>query len=289
MSAGLWLLLFGCGSDADKPGTTTTPSVPHWRAVATSTVPAVCGVWSDGRAMCEGERGEELTALPTDEGWRLLALGYTHGCGLRDADGSVRCWGDDEDGEATPPAGGFVDLTASSFNACGIREDTSLECWGSNELGMSTPPGGMGWVAVDAGYATVCALNEDGTIVCWGADSDERTAVPPGTYTALSLGQSVGCGLRDSGELICWGSPVYEVNTPPAGRYTGVAVGWHAACALDGASVAACWGEDGENSSSEREDWRSLVGGDSWFCGLTEGGPISCFGRGAPAPLAPLE
>ena len=40
-----------------------------------------------------------------------VTAGDRHSCGLR-SDGSVACWGSDEDGRATPPAGSFDSVSA---------------------------------------------------------------------------------------------------------------------------------------------------------------------------------
>ena len=58
------------------------------------------------------------------------------------SDGSVACWGYDESGQATPPAGSFASVSAGSSHTCGVRSDGSVACWGYNEDGESTPPAG---------------------------------------------------------------------------------------------------------------------------------------------------
>ena len=56
------------------------------------------------------------------------------------SDGSVACWGSDENGQATPPAGSFVSVSAGNLHTCGVRSDGSVACWGSDENGQATPP-----------------------------------------------------------------------------------------------------------------------------------------------------
>ena len=69
-----------------------------------------------------------------------LAAGSFHTCGLR-ADGSAICWGQDNDGQASPPTGErFTSLAAGTDHTCGARSDSSVVCWGSDTLGQASPP-----------------------------------------------------------------------------------------------------------------------------------------------------
>ena len=83
---------------------------------------------------------------------------------LRDpgGDGHVVCWGDDTDGQATPPAA--VDGTtgtataiaagAGGYHSCAIQEGTgAVVCWGNDIDGESTPP-----AAVDGTTGTASAI-----------------------------------------------------------------------------------------------------------------------------------
>ena len=57
-------------------------------------------------------------------------------------DGAVACWGLDEYGQATPPAGTFFSVSAGWFHTCGVKGDGSIVCWGDDEYGQATPPAG---------------------------------------------------------------------------------------------------------------------------------------------------
>ena len=44
--------------------------------------------------------------------------------------GPVVCWGWNEHGQATPPAGSFSSVSSGGFGTCGMKTDGSLVCWG---------------------------------------------------------------------------------------------------------------------------------------------------------------
>src|SRR5207253_2602875 len=70
-------------------------------------------------------------------------------CVIQD-DGSLSCWGENSDGEATPPAGAFNGLTMTWNHACALAAaDGSVTCWGRDP---STPPSGA-FVQVATGAA----------------------------------------------------------------------------------------------------------------------------------------
>ena len=63
-------------------------------------------------------------------------------------DGSVVCWGGNDDGkggdfigQATPPEGDFVSVSAGGVHTCGVKADGYAVCWGWNLYGQAMPPG----------------------------------------------------------------------------------------------------------------------------------------------------
>ena len=73
-----------------------------------------------------------------------LSAGLFHTCGLR-LDGSAECWGDNGDGQVSPPSGSFESLSTGGYHTCGLRSDGSAECWGDDDDGQATPPEGYTW------------------------------------------------------------------------------------------------------------------------------------------------
>ena len=103
----------------------------------------------------------------------------SHTCGVRD-DGSIVCWGDDAYGQASPPKGTFISVSAGGNHTCGVRANGSVACWGNDFHGQSRPPP-MAFISVSSGggngtawptdlvdAAHTCGLRDDYSIACWG-------------------------------------------------------------------------------------------------------------------------
>ena len=158
--------------------------------------------------------------------------GYS--CGLRPS-GEVECWGSDEFGKSSPPAGVFTQITTSEDFACGLRPDGEVECWGGRDSWMrqskvvaprerlvSVDAGWGGWYNTDSPTSSVrsggrmdwgysCGLRADGTPLCWGDGGQigggySILSPPGGVFTEIEVGRWRACGLRPGGSVECWGS-----------------------------------------------------------------------------------
>jgi hypothetical protein len=99
------------------------------------------------------------------------------------ANGTLACWGRDDSGQATPPAGTFTAVTAGYVHSCGLRTDGTIACWGSNVYGQAAPPAGT-FTQLSAGGYVTCALEQrDASVACWGAHAVAQT---PGVSSVLA-------------------------------------------------------------------------------------------------------
>ena len=57
------------------------------------------------------------------------------------ADGTISCWGNDEDGQSTPPSGTFASVSAGVNHSCGVRADGNVACWGGDPDNYPRPLG----------------------------------------------------------------------------------------------------------------------------------------------------
>ena len=65
------------------------------------------------------------------------------------------------------PAGTYTAVAAGGFHTCALRADGTIACWGSNDEAQVEAPAGV-YVAVSAGGFHSCALGADNAIICWG-------------------------------------------------------------------------------------------------------------------------
>ena len=91
-------------------------------------------VGSQARALAGATPAQEPEpAAAPSEGFTSVSAGVTHSCGVR-ADGTVTCWGYNDDGQADAPSGGFIAVSAGALHSCGVRADGSVTCWGADVL-----------------------------------------------------------------------------------------------------------------------------------------------------------
>ena len=187
--------------------------------------------------------GSELlrSGDPPAGAFTQVSAGASFACGLK-TDGTIACWGADNNGQTTPPAGTFTQVSAGAAQACGIKSDGTIACWGANSYGqLATPPAGT-FTQVSAGAAHTCGIKSDGTIACWGDNPNGQATPPAGTFTQVSAGGYDTCGLKTDGTIACWGDNTYGQTTPPAGTFTQVSAGPIRICGLEADQSVACWG-----------------------------------------------
>ncbi len=85
-----------------------------------------------------------------------VSAGSLHACAIK-PDGTVACWGNNLDGQSTPPEGAFLWISAGQFHTCGLRSGGGLECWGAMGLGQAPRiylgPQGLPNGVVGVGYS----------------------------------------------------------------------------------------------------------------------------------------
>jgi len=224
------------------------------------------------------------------------ALGDQHSCARKPA-GTVRCWGDDTQGQTgagVTSDGGVIalpvdvagvsdaiDIAAGRNHTCIARKSGTVSCWGYNldgQLGNgesanrhSTPvdvKNLSGAVAVAAGGNFSCALRNGGTVACWGGN---------------------GSGQLGKGDESPALTPVAVVDLTGV---TAISAGQAHACAVKTDGSVACWGDglNGQLGSGKPESKSSPVvvgslpeasmvsAGERSTCALTKTGSVYCWG-----------
>jgi alpha-tubulin suppressor-like RCC1 family protein len=237
-----------------------------------------------------------LADKPFKDSAPRLAVGNSHACHVN-FDGTVRCWGENADGQLgtgashkqlTPiPVANLSDaraITAGSAHTCALLRDGTARCWGENEDGRlgdgttkdrSIPVTVVGLtdaIAITAGWRHTCALLKNGSVKCWGWNA--RGALGNGTLTgeptrvptavseltdavAINAGASHTCALLKDKTARCWGNNV--------------------------------WGQIGSGQMNQVEkipvpvaglnNVIALAPGYDHTCALLQGGRVRCWGR----------
>jgi alpha-tubulin suppressor-like RCC1 family protein len=294
----------GTSYGAQKDFTTTASGTLSAGAKVT------CALVSSGAVDCWGENyfdemgngssQKQFTtpvAVPGITNAIEVAAGGSHVCALL-ADGSVKCWGDNQFGElgigytskdSTPVRvtgiTNAIAITAGAADTCALLSGGTIDCWGANiygELGNGTttnsstpvPVSGItNAVAVTAGYVSTCATLSSRGVDCWG-------------YNAYG---EVGNGTTTNSSTPV---PVSGITTASAAAVP--AVGAFHTCAPLSSGGVDCWGynEQGQlgNGTTSRDSLSpvavsaitnatTVAAGYYHTCASLSGGGADCWGE----------
>ena len=192
---------------------------------------------------------------PRNETFTAISAGFAHVCGLR-PDGSVRCWGNNNDRRASPSStlGDVVSISAGTSHTCALRENGTIVCWGDNEHGKASSPHPGPFTAVSAGATHTCGLLENGRAECWGGTAyppaEEIVSISAGgawgstpAFRGNSYHYALSCGLRADGLARCWGGHDSQtVSFPKDEAFVSISVGKsNSACGLRLNGSVRCW------------------------------------------------
>jgi alpha-tubulin suppressor-like RCC1 family protein len=268
-----------------------------------------CVVLADHSVRCwgrndDGQLGDGSTAdAPTPVEVTALgasiaevSAGYEHTC-ARKTDGTLWCWGGNEDGQlgdgttqhSSLPAevaglGATVAEVSGRYqHTCARKTDGRLWCWGNNlhgQVGDGTSVDalapievtalGSSVAGVAAGANHTCAIKTDGTLWCWGWNFDGQ----------LGVGTTTG-NVFSPVEVTALGSSVAEV-----------AIGFDHTCARMTDGTLWCWGEAGQVGDGTdvlRDSPVEIVGlgatvagvaaGMNHTCAIKTDGTLWCWGN----------
>jgi hypothetical protein len=221
-------------------------------------------------------------ASPPAGAFMQVSAGSRHTCGVR-SDGTLSCWGQDVSGALNVPSGAFTQVSAGFDFACAVRSDGTIVCWGYDSHGQATPPSGA-FSQVEVGDFHACAVASVGTIACWGHNFHGQATPPAGTFEQVSSGGSFSCGLETDATIVCWGSTADGRTSPPDGLFVRLAEGYALkhGCALGADGSVACWGKDtyGE-ATSPSGAYVQVSAGDNHSCAVKLDGSLTCWGSNA--------
>lgn len=108
-----------------------------------------------------------------------------------------------------------VDSSPSAFHALAVLANRSVRGWGDNGYGQASPPFMNDATAVATGFNFSAALRSNGQIVVWPAGS-AAPPVTENTTIDIGAGELHGIALRSNGTVFCWGSNTAGQCTVPA-------------------------------------------------------------------------
>lgn len=115
-------------------------------------------------------------------------------------DGTIRCWGSNEDGQLGIGALGGPEDSLNGTDCCYVTATVAPEFL-EEETFIDLVAGGAPWA--DEYYL---ALSADGDVYCWGTGA--TTPVKKTTnITQIAAGGYFACALDHEGQVSCWGSP----------------------------------------------------------------------------------
>jgi len=180
--------LGGCIDNSTTNPSTADPVVPN--PDATPTVP-------------DPITPPEETFGPTT-GFKIISAGGDHNCSIKNLDGSLWCWGNNQDSQLgndstaslSSPTAISTDfwqmVIAGDKHSCGIDENGELFCWGKNDSGqvgngstiIQAEPAAISantdWRDVSLGSIHSCAIkNTDNSLWCWGSNTSSQLGHTP--------------------------------------------------------------------------------------------------------------
>lgn len=205
------------------------------------------------------------------------------------AGNSVTGWGDNSNGQASPPGGlsNLAGISAGAHHTVALRADGTLSAWGLNDKQQTQSPGGLGNViAIAAGADHTLALSSAGQVTAWG-DNTSGQATVPGTLTgviAVAAGSQHSLALTSAGAVVAWGANGSGQATVPGTVKDAVAIaagGDHSLAVLRDGTVIA-WGSNGAGESSVPgglNEVESVAAGAQFSLAMRRNGTLAVWGN----------
>jgi len=212
-----------------------------------------------------------------------IDAGATHTCGIL-AEGTIRCWGNNDEGQLDAPSGQFASLSVGHAHSCALDTEGAVSCWGRNDANQTELFGTF--TAVSAGGAHTCGLDQEGTVICAGQNDQNQLNAPEHRFTSIAAGATHTCGIikgdEDGSRSACWGSLSKEPE--PGEAHEAVISGTDWSCVeahgKEGRVTAACFGAsaDGQHDVPDAVISGEWAAGARHGCALNAANEVVCWG-----------
>ena len=134
------------------------------------------------------EQGDNvLTSVPTGTDFVKVASSHRHAAAIR-ADGTLVCWGLNDNGQCTSPAGAYSEVACGPTFTAAVKTDGSLVCWGSGPT-IAAPYSSIKFKEISCGT---------GHIV--GRAAQAYTELVAGGPFAVAVGDILALGANNKGQ-----------------------------------------------------------------------------------------
>ncbi|WP_189375882.1 putative Ig domain-containing protein, partial [Thermomonas carbonis] len=263
-----------------------------------------CGLKADGGVQCWGAGGPGTSGFPNLDqttvpamlesagaaGFGQIAAGNAHACQVN-RDGTLACWGNNDEGQATAPAGQFTQVVAGDSHSCAIGTDSKITCWGRNGAANTTSLSSYtSRQLAPAPDGALCSLSVGGFDPCfrgtasWSYSEFQFRNITHDRNNAFE-GRPNLCGvsLAHAGAGYCntgFDAPNTEAT---AGPWQRLESGLNHQCGLKANGSIECWGEnlvDDQltNLPASSDTFRTFSVGWNHACAIRDNGTLACWG-----------
>ncbi len=300
-----WLIPMTCGSGQTCGGgicagtsvctETSCRTAPQPTCVSTSKLRTFTGPGTCGESGCEFAAADTDCPHGCSNGacnqppvYAQVSAGGDFTCAVM-TDDSIRCWGKDQYGQASPPAGAYTHVTTGWYHACALRRDRTITCWGRNDHDQLAAPRGA-YLAIDAGANHTCAIRTNGAVECWGYDHKGQASPPLSSYKRISAGDEHACAVQFDDTVRCWGDNATNQSAAPTGTFVDVTAGDFHSCGMRPTGTVVCWGLDQDSLSPVSQPtgtFKAVSAGRYWSCGVRSVGTLVCWDHASAVEAPP--
>lgn len=228
---------------------------------------------------------DNLPGLTTTTNIACMSGSYSYALALKN-DGTVEGFGNDSEGQATPPSGlkNIVDVYAGTTHGLALQADGTVVAWGNNIYGQCDVPADLtDAIDISASSTASMALKSDGTLIMWG---DDTYPIPDAleNVTAISSGAYHHLALKTDGTVVDWGKhETFGVAKPVLQGIVAIAARGTHSLALRSNGTVAAWGSNGNTESEIPAGLQDVVAIDgSWAGSIALKSDGTIVGWGSP-------